>query len=128
MAEAGIPRDVQQFVAETIDRAEQLDILLLLYRSPERAFTAEEVSQAVFTVPTSATMRLEGLVARGLLSSSGEANPAYRYSPDSERTATRMDQLAAAYMRDRVGIIKLIFSTPPDPLETFANAFKLKGK
>ena len=46
MAQGGIPPEVQRFIAENIDAAEQLDILLLLYRNPERTFTALEVSQA----------------------------------------------------------------------------------
>ena len=128
MAQAGIPPEVQRFIAENIDAAEQLDILLLLYRSPERSYTALEVSQAVFTVASAATLRLEGLVARGLLSSSGEADPAYRYKPATEELAKRADQLAAVYHANRVGVIQLIFARPPDPLQTFADAFRLKGK
>ena len=78
MAQGGIPPEVQRFIAENIDAAEQLDILLLLYRHPERSYTALEVSQAVFTVASAATLRLEGLVARGLLTSTGTADPEYR--------------------------------------------------
>jgi hypothetical protein len=128
VAEGDIPPEVQRFIAETIDAADQLDILLLLYRNPERAFTALEVSQAVFTVASSATLRLEALVARGLLTSSGTADPAYRYQPATEELARRADQLAAVYQANRVGVIQLLFARPPDPLQTFADAFRFKGK
>ena len=128
MAQGGIPPEVQRFIAENIDAAEQLDILLLLYRHPERTYTALEVSQAVFTVASAATLRLEGLVARGLLSSTGTADPAYRYQPATEELAKRADQLAAVYQANRVGVIQLLFARPPDPLQTFADAFRLKGK
>ena len=125
MAQAGITPEVQRFIAETIEAAEQLDILLLLHRNRDRSYTAMEVSQAVFTVPASATMRLEGLVARGLLSSSGGADPRYQYAPNSEAIAGRVDELADIYQKDRVGVIKLIFARPPDPAQTFADAFRL---
>ena len=128
MAEGGIPPEVQRFIAENIDAAEQLDILLLLHRNRDRSYTALEVSQAVFTVPASATMRLEGLVARGLLSSTGASDPRYQYAPRDPTMATRADELATAYQTDRVGVIKLIFARPPDPVQTFADAFRLKGR
>ena len=128
MADGGIPPEVQRFIAENIDAAEQLDILLLLYRNPDRSYTALEVSQAVFTVASAATLRLEGLVARGLLSSTGTADPEYRFAPRSEALARDADRLAAVYQANRVGVIQLLFSRPPDPLQTFADAFRLKGK
>ena len=128
MAQGVIPPEVQRFIAENIDAAEQLDILLLLYRHSDRTFTALEVSQAVFTVASAATLRLEGLVARGLLASNGTADPEYRYQPASEELARRADQLAAVYQANRVGVIQLLFARPPDPLQTFADAFRLKGK
>ena len=128
MAQGGIPPEVQRFIAENIEAAEQLDILLLLYRHAERSYTALEVSQAVFTVASAATLRLEGLVARGLLSSTGEADPAYRYQPSTPELGRQADQLAAVYQANRVGVIQLLFARPPDPLQTFADAFRLKGK
>lgn len=128
MAEGKISPEVQRFVGDTIDAAEQLDILLLLHRERDRSFTAMEVSQAVFTVPASATMRLEGLVARGLLSSTGAADPRYQYAPRDQAAARSVDELAAAYQKDRVGVIKLIFARPPDPAQTFADAFRIKGR
>jgi hypothetical protein len=128
VAQGGIPPDVQRFIAENIEAAEQLDILLLLYRHPERSYTALEVSQAVFTVASAATLRLEGLVARGLLTSTGTGDPSYRYEPSSPELAKRVDELAAVYQANRVGVIQLLFSRPPDPLQTFADAFRLKGK
>lgn len=123
-----ISPEVRRFIAEHIDAAEQLEILLLLHRSPERGWRALEVSQAIYTVPASATMRLESLVAAGFLTSDGGADPQYRYDPRSEELRRQVDALAAAYKADRVALIKLIFARPPDPLQSFADAFRLRGK
>lgn len=120
--------EIQRFVAEHIDSAEKLEILLLLQRSPEKQWTALEVSQAIYTVPASATMRLEALVAQGFLVSAGGADPRYSYGPRSDAMRIQVDSLAAAYQADRVSVIKLIFARPPDPVQSFADAFRLRGK
>ena len=120
--------EVQRFVAEHIDSAEKLEILLLLHRNPDKQWTALDVSQAIYTVPASAIMRLEALVADGFIASSGGADPRYTYSPRSEQLQQQVDSLAAEYQADRVSVIKLIFARPPDPLQSFADAFRLRGK
>jgi hypothetical protein len=119
---------VRLFVSQYIDAAEQLDILLLLQREPERTWTALQVSQAIYTVPASATMRLEELVTKGFLTSSGSSDPVYTYRPSSDELQDRVTELASAYARDRVAVIKLIFSKPPDAVESFSDAFRLRGK
>jgi hypothetical protein len=119
--------EVQRFINEHIDAAEQLEILLLLHRSPERQWTATDVSQAIYTVPASATMRLESLVATGFAASGGGADPRYWYDPKDDTLRQQVDVLAEAYRTDRVAVIKLIFAQPPDPLQSFADAFKLRG-
>ena len=121
-----IQPDVRRFVAEHITSADQLDILLLMHAQPDRSWTARQVSEAVFTVPTLATMRLEELVERGLLSSSGGADPAYRYAPASTSLRERLDGLASAYRANRVGVIQLVFQKPTDPLQSFSDAFRLR--
>ena len=126
VAQGKIDPIVQRFVADNIQSAEQLDILLLLHRSPERVWTAREVSEAVFTVPTSATMRLEELVEAGLLTTKGGADPAYEFSPSSPTLRGQVDALAEAYRDDRVGVIQLVFRKPADPLKSFSDAFRLR--
>jgi hypothetical protein len=126
--ETGVPAEVRRFVAEHIDAAEQLEMLLLLYRGRDRPWTALDVSQAIYTVPAAATMRLESLVAAGFLTSTGGADPAYQYAPASEELDRQVAQLAAAYRADRVGVIKLIFLKPNDPMQSFADAFRLRGR
>jgi hypothetical protein len=127
MSRPELPAEVRQFIAEHIDAAEQLEILLLLHRTPEKALTALEVSQAVYTVPASATMRLESLVTAGFASSTGGADPRYQYNPKNDALRARIGALAEAYKADRVSVIKLIFAKPADPVQSFADAFKLRG-
>lgn len=127
MRQAEITHDVKRFITEHVRSAEQLDILLLLHADPEKRWTAGQVSGAVFTVPTSAAMRLETLAARGFLGSSGGADPQYWYAPASAEQRAGVDALAAAYRADRVAVINLVFAGPPDSVKTFADAFRLRG-
>jgi hypothetical protein len=126
VAEVHIPEEVRRLVAERISTAEMLEIVLLLAGSPERAWTADEISRQVFTVPAAAIASLEGLVERGLAASDSASNPAYRYTPATEELRRQVAALAEAYRASRVAVIQLVFARPADPLRSFANAFRMR--
>jgi hypothetical protein len=50
----------------------------------------------------------------------------YRYHPSSPRLRDEVNALAAAYRQNRVAVINLIYNQPPDPVRSFADAFKLR--
>ena len=126
MSQSQIPESVRAFIAQNIESAELLETLLLVHSGQEREWKPEDVASSIYTVPASATRRLEQLVALGLVSSNGAPNPAYRFAPGSTALREQVDQLAAAYRANRVGVINLVYATPPDPLRSFADAFKLR--
>ena len=126
MSQAEIPQAVRAFIAQNIDSAELLETLLLVHSAPEREWTPEDVARSIYTVPASAIRRLEQLVSMRLAHSNDEAHPAYRYAPGSAALADQVTALAAAYRANRVGVIKLVHASPPDPLRSFADAFKLR--
>jgi hypothetical protein len=126
MSKSDIPEGVRAFIAQNIESAELLETLLLVHSGPDRAWTPDEVARSIYTVPAGATRRLEQLVRMGLATSSGDADPAYRYAPGFPALAGQVDALAAAYRANRVGVINLVYAPPPDPLRSFADAFKLR--
>lgn len=126
MSQADIPQVVRAFIAQNIESAELLETLLLVHSAPEREWTPEDVASSIYTVPASAIRRLEQLVALRLARSTGAVDPAYRYAPGSADLADQVSALAAAYRANRVAVINLVYSTPPDPLRSFADAFKLR--
>lgn len=128
MARGDLSPEVRRFIGEYIANAEQLEVLLLLHRFPDRRWKAQDVSKEVYTVPAAATMRLERLVATGFLTSTGTADPEYHYQPANPTLAQGVEALAAAYRADRVSVIKTIFDKGPDPLQSFSDAFRLRGK
>ncbi len=123
---SGVPEPVQRFIAANIESAEQLEVLLLLHRHPDRGWRAHDVSREIFTVPAAATLRLESLVELGFLRSDGAADPEYRYQPRSPELDAEVQALADAYRADRVGVLNLVFRRPPDPVRSFSDAFRIR--
>jgi hypothetical protein len=126
MSKSDIPEGVRAFVAQNIESAELLETLLLVHSGPDRDWTPDEVARSIYTVPAGATRRLEQLTGMDLVRSSGTADPSYRYAPGTSALAAQVDALAAAYRAQRVAVINLVYARPPDPLRSFADAFKLR--
>ena len=126
MPGSGIPSDVQHFIAEHIDTAEQLDALVLLHTQPEREWTAEAVSQAIFSVPQSVALTLAALERKGFAVRAGAELPAYRYAPGNQDNHRRVGALAEAYRANRAAVVKYVFATRADPVRSLADAFRLR--
>lgn len=122
---AAITEDVQRFITGHIESAEQLDVLMLLHAQPGRTYSAEEASQAVFSVPQSVARSLERLEEHGLAAGAG-APRAYRYAPGNAETDARVAAVAAAYRANRVEVVKLVFTPRADPVRSLADAFRLR--
>src|SRR5690606_42096918 len=67
MTHRGIPDDVVEFLAQSIDSVEQLEVLLLLHQNPATEWTAESVARHLYREPTSVGRRLGVLRLLGLL-------------------------------------------------------------
>jgi hypothetical protein len=123
MAGGGIPDRVVRLVGEHIHSVEQLEVLLLLRRAPEREWTASDVAVELATVPQSAADRLEDLAHRGFLAKAAER---YRYDGSDHGRDAAVGELEDAYARRRVTVIGLIFAKPSESIRTFADAFRIR--
>jgi hypothetical protein len=121
-----IPDQIRQFIAEHFNSVEQLEALLLLRADPGRDWDAVQLSQALYTQPVAAAMRLADLKARGFLTVAESSPPRYRYQPANPDLGSRIDLLAEVYRERRVTVITLIYSRPIDPAQAFADAFRLR--
>lgn len=121
-----ISETLSQFIRERLPSLEQIEIVLLLRRDPSRAWTAPEVSADLGTPPESTAMRLFLLASNGVIvfdSSSGL--PRYRYVASTPEEV--MVELDEVYNDRRDGLLALVGGgSAPDPLRSFADAFKLK--
>ena len=122
----GLPEDVHRFLYHNIDSVEQLEVLLLLRRVPQRGWTAEEVARELYSHPSSILHRMTSLAGRGLLR---ELEPAcYQYAPRSTELHATVTRVAETYRERRVAVITLIASKPIENVRAFSDAFRLRRK
>jgi hypothetical protein len=123
---ASISDPLSQFIRERLPSLEQIEIVLLLRHDPERAWTAPEVAGNLNTPPESTAMRLFLLASNGVIVfDSSTGLPRYRYVPSMPEDL--MAELERVYSSERDALITLTGgSVTPDPLRSFADAFKLK--
>ncbi|HEU4889311.1 MAG TPA: hypothetical protein VFV49_15605 [Thermoanaerobaculia bacterium] len=113
------------FVQQRLTSLDQIEIVLLLMNDPSRSWTAPEVAAAVRTPQESAAMRLFLLASTGLIVFEAAAIPRYRYAGSDPEMHALVTELAALYAENRDAVAALV-GAPPDPLRSFADAFKLK--
>lgn len=118
---------VHQFLSEYVDSAELLDILMLLYGEPNETWTPDKVSNRVFTVPQAAERRLEELKARGLVVEPPGRPGSYTLQLSDPQLNAVLTELRTAYLESRANVINAVFSMKADPVQSFSNAFKLRG-
>jgi len=124
LSSGGIPAEVEQFIQDNIPSVEQLEVLLLLSESPEKAWSATEVSQKLHRQPLSVAARLDDLHLLGLLSVSGEAELRYCYAPGDMAEIVR--GLDRAYRERKDTVIGIIFSPSRNNLRAFSDAFRIR--
>ncbi|HEX5386452.1 MAG TPA: hypothetical protein VFW66_07145 [Gemmatimonadales bacterium] len=128
MSPGSIPEDVDRFLARHVDTIEHLEVLLLIYRSPSEAWTADAVARALYSQPTSAARRLALLREQGLAKESTEhTDPrAYSYGPATPELDATVRRLAETYRERRVAVITAIASRPMENVRAFSDAFRLR--
>jgi len=113
------------FLQQRLASIEQIEIVLLLRGNRGRAWSATEVAQELKMPPESAAMRLFLLASAGLILFEASGMPKYRYAGSDEATEVLLEELAERYENDRAAVAAAI-GAPPDPIRSFADAFKFK--
>lgn len=130
-----IPTAVTELLRDRVETYEQLEVLLALHATPHRPWHADALAEALRTSAELVAAALAGLVAGGLVATSGTGlRTEYRYAPDPERPddAAAVDALATAYATQRLELVKLMSANAIERVRaaaarTFADAFLLKG-
>ncbi|MEW6733754.1 MAG: hypothetical protein AB1489_20670 [Acidobacteriota bacterium] len=132
MSEDNLPSEVKKFIFEHLNSLQQLEILLLLYRSARKEgnvqgeWTADAVARELRSNPNSVAVSLAELQSRGILSVRGEVVLLYRYDPRTLDLDNAIVGLEQAYEQYRVTVLNLVFGKPLDKIRTFADAFKIR--
>ena len=123
---ADLPPELTEFLISKFTAIEQVDVFVLLFRSPERVWSSQEVAAALGVAPQSAGMRLYLLTSAGLLSASGGgAAVQYQYAPDPALDALG-SAIADAHQADRSAVAAVVSPPAGSPARLFADAFRLK--
>ncbi len=128
MSIKALPDTIVRFLNQHIDSVEQLEVLLLLHRAGESAWTAEMVAAALYTQPASAARRLAALRDHRLIELASPEPPSYRYVLDSSEAGEMISTLADTYRERRVAVVTAIASKPMENVRAFSDAFRLRWK
>jgi DNA-binding IclR family transcriptional regulator len=118
----GVPSEVCQFIDSCIDSIEQLEVLLLLWRSRPQALAPQAINRDLGSSLESITRRLDSMSRLGLVERLGVE---FRYSPEPTKDAI-VERVAQAYRERRVSVITYVVNRPNQSLRAFADAFRLR--
>ena len=126
MTSPEIPARVLQFLAERIDTVPQLEALLLLWESPQRLWSDEELAGRIYVGRQVAATILQALQRQQLATAEPAATVRYRYNPQWDPSGEIMPEVAATYRRHLVPLATFIHSRASTAVREFARAFDLK--
>ena len=121
-----IPADVLQFIAERIDTVPQLEALLLLWESSQRAWAEDELAARIYVSRQVAAQTLQALQRQNLIVAESPESTRYRYNPQWDPSGQVMPEVADAYRRHLVQLATFIHSRASTAVREFARAFDLK--
>lgn len=124
--QSNLSSSVEDFILKYIDSLEELEILLLLNASSERAFTVAAVYEHIKSTPLSVQQKLEDLTTKGLVQTTSDNPVQYRFEPQTEELILSVRDLAGAYKERRLRVLECLFSKPISSLRIFADSFKLR--
>ena len=120
-----VRHDVDQFLLDRIDTVPHLEAFLLLWRARSRAWSVEEMAEALFLPPDTARRILDDLHLQHLVAIPSNPGDTYTYQPDPERDPL-VDSLDSIYRRELIRVSTLIHGKPSAAVRDFARAFRLK--
>jgi hypothetical protein len=129
MADSGITERVRAFVRENIEAVEQVEVLLLLFRTAPREWTAMGVGRELRIDPVSAARRLADFEGRSLIRARpGDEALLYWYDGGVGTADRTISELADAYRERRTAVINLVIAAPSEDVRVFADAFRLRRR
>ena len=128
---AGISEPVRTFLYEHLEDYVQLEVLLLLFRHPDRPWTASDVGARLNADVQAVEEALEHLRGHGLARLDPAAR-AFRYGPDAPGAAACVAELHRLEESDRVSVVQTMSANALERLRmsairAFAAAFRFRG-
>jgi len=122
-----LPGNVQTLICDAIESVVTLEILLLLYRQPQREWWCEEVASELRIAANGSLEPLKRLVKGGLVCAVGQRMRCFRYYPATMDLNAAVAELARTYALRPLTVVSFIHSRPAPTLRRFANAFRVRS-
>jgi DNA-binding MarR family transcriptional regulator len=120
-----ISEEVRKAVVLLVDSLDQLEVLLMLYREPERAWSADEAAATLGVAPGSAARLLAKMEARGVAASAASSETRWRYRPAGESQAAAAALIAQAHGTRRIALINHVATLALERVRELAEAFRV---
>lgn len=130
MPVAVLSNEAQAFIDENIRSVDELEILLLLRKHPEKEWDAVDVAREIKIDPVSASNYLMGLYLKTLLGHQEHRGRfySYRYRAHVKAKDKPLTELASAFERARSEVIDYIFTSQRRQFRAFSEVFDVKKK
>ena len=115
--------ELRRFILTSIPSVPYLEAVLLLRGEPHREWDTAAAARRLYLPETHTAELLQGLQDAGI-ALRGPAG--LRYAPATDELRTVIDQLAAHYAADLVGVTDLIHSRVDKKAQQFADAFRFR--
>jgi hypothetical protein len=119
-----IRADLRDFIVNEIGSIAELELLLLLLREPQKAWSAQDAAKALYTAEDATAAQLESFRTRGY--AAADAGGRYAFAARTPEQQQLIADLAQLYQTRRVTVINLIYAGPVQKLRSFADAFRLR--
>ena len=126
MSEKAFSEELERFIAAEITSLEQLEILLLLSGNPHKWWTAVGVYEVIKSSVQSVLDRLNEMVDRGILRKEADNEVRFQFKPTNDAVWNITSELRDAYKERSVKVVQAIYSKPPDAVQEFARAFRVR--
>lgn len=121
--------EIQRFIIHNIKSIEYLKILLFLKENSDKKWTVYNIGKKLYLHHTIVKDILRFLNKRGFLKiERQEKENFYSYNPISDDLHSIVEQLAQIDRHYPVSLINFIYSMSKNPIQSFADAFKLKSE
>jgi hypothetical protein len=119
-----IPEQVLQFVRQSIKSVWTLDLMILMRRHKDRAWTPDALAGELRANRALVQEALSSLVAAGILVAEPEG--AFRYGPADAALEDAAAEVERHYIERPLALIRAIVSAPNEKIQSFADAFRFK--
>jgi hypothetical protein len=121
-----VPARVVAFVRQHVETLEQLEVLMLLIKSPERWWDAAAVAEALGISRQSTRDALERLASGNLLAVSITTEVRYQFQPGTAALREVSEEFAEACRTNRIAVFRIVTDTQRRVMQDFADAFRLR--